>query len=134
MYFEFLLLHHARPFENLSKDKIHQDSWQMEGMSNLHSTSNSHWCFSKFWATRNQDSWRASGMSNCRADQRLLVAKIICKILACRVWRWAKRQWWWWWWWCLSVYFSILLILVQYTSVQISKHVGSKLYNLLRWW
>ena len=30
MYFEFLLLHHARPFKNLAEVKIHQDSWQQQ--------------------------------------------------------------------------------------------------------
>ena len=74
LYFESLLLQHARPFKNLWKDKIHQDLWQMAGLSNLHGTSNSHWCFSKIFTTRNQDSWRASGMSNCKVDQPLLVA------------------------------------------------------------
>ena len=37
MYFDFLLLHHARPFKNLGEAKIHQDSWQAVAMSNLHS-------------------------------------------------------------------------------------------------
>ena len=41
MYFEFLLLHHAGPFENLGEAKIHQESWQVAAMSNVHSRSNS---------------------------------------------------------------------------------------------
>ena len=39
MCFQFLLLHHAGPFENLSEAKIHQGLWQGAAMSNLHSRS-----------------------------------------------------------------------------------------------
>ena len=65
MFFESLLLHHARPFKNLGEGESHQDSWRAVGMSNLHSNSNSHLSFSslsKTSARTNQDSWQTSGM------------------------------------------------------------------------
>ena len=37
MYFEFLLLHHVAPFENLGEAKIHQDSWQVGVISEVKS-------------------------------------------------------------------------------------------------